>query len=229
MTRSYSLIAGIDEVGRGPLAGPVVAAAVVLPPRYRHPEITDSKQLSRQKREDLSVAVKADALDWSIVSVSPQVIEVLNILQATRYAMSIALQFVAASEALIDGNTAINACVPQQTVVQGDSKHVQIGAASIIAKVWRDSLMCQFESRYPEYGFAQNAGYGTKAHRQAIADHGISGLHRRTFHGVAEYCDREHPRYAPYPFEDVVVVSRSRQTSFTFFRTAWRGTQLSLP
>lgn len=180
-------IAGVDEAGRGPLAGPVVAAAVVFPYRYKNDEITDSKKLSPATREKLFIDIQRDAISWSIISVGHRRIETLNILQATRLAMRLAVERVDAEMVLVDGNTPIHTSLPQKTVIGGDALHVQISAASILAKVWRDRLMKTLASKYPGYGFEKHSGYGTAVHREAIARIGPSRIHRRTFHGVKEY------------------------------------------
>jgi len=181
-------VAGIDEVGRGPLAGPVVAAAVVFPEGYSNSSIRDSKKLSAQKRESLVLTIKQDALSWAIVAVGHQRITAINIREATRLAMRLALARVQADSALIDGNTPIDCAIPQETVIGGDDKFVQIAAASIIAKVYRDALMCTLDKRYPGYGFDRHAGYGTSFHRAAIETLGPCPIHRRGFAGVREFC-----------------------------------------
>ena len=180
-------ICGIDEAGRGPLAGPVVAAAAVFPAGYQNEAIRDSKQLSKKTREYLVEVIKGEALDWAIVAVGPRRIEAINILQATRLAMRLALERVRADEVLIDGNVPIVTALPQKTVVKGDQKHVEISAASILAKVYRDELMSRLEGPYPGFGFAEHSGYPTKKHRSAIIDLGPCRAHRRTFRGVREY------------------------------------------
>jgi ribonuclease HII len=180
-------IAGVDEAGRGPLAGPVVAAAVIFPEGYKNDLIQDSKKLSAKKREQLYEQIKTDALEWAIVSVGHRRIECFNILGASLLAMSLALKRVNADLVLVDGNKEIPTNVPQKTVIGGDAIHIQISAASILAKVWRDRLMQNIDRRYPGYGLSIHAGYPTKSHRQAIAEKGPSAIHRRTFRGVAEY------------------------------------------
>ncbi len=181
-------IAGIDEVGRGPLAGPVVVAAVVFEEGYENPEIKDSKKLSAKKREKLVSCIQSDALEWAIVAIGPEEIDAINIRAATRLAMSRAAARVQADLLLIDGNMSIDSDIPQRTVVGGDALHVEISAASIIAKVFRDDLMAKFGKIYPGYGFEKHAGYGTKAHLEAIRTLGPCPLHRRTYKGVSEYC-----------------------------------------
>jgi len=180
-------IAGIDEVGRGPLAGPVVAAAVVFEEGYSNPEIKDSKQLSKKKREQLVERIRGDALQWSVAAVGARRIDRLNIREATRLAMRLAAERVHADLLLIDGNMLIDSPLPQRAIVKGDCLRVEISAASIIAKVYRDNLMCLLDERYPGYGFAEHAGYGTEAHRAAIAALGPCRIHRRCFQGVREH------------------------------------------
>ena len=135
------IIIGVDEVGRGPIAGPVVAAAASFPSNYSHPEITDSKKLSAKKRDKLYEQIQDEALDWSIVSVSHLLIDEMNILQAAKLAMSKAVGCLSGDQVLVDGNMEIDTELPQETVIKGDSLHVQISAASILAKVWRDKRM----------------------------------------------------------------------------------------
>ena len=177
-------IAGVDEAGRGPLAGPVVAAAVVFEEGYANEKIRDSKQLSAQKREQLVERIKGDAVAWAIVAVGHERIRALNILQATRLAMRLAVARIEADLVLVDGNTRIDIPFPQRTVVGGDRLHVQISAASILAKTFRDQLMQVLEQRYPGYGLGTHMGYGTSAHREAIIRLGPSRVHRVTFAGV---------------------------------------------
>lgn len=187
---NYMRIAGIDEVGRGPLAGPVVAAAVIFPPGYANSKIIDSKKLSAKKREELVTIIKADALEYAITAVGHKRIDRLNIREATRLAMALSLDRVHADYALIDGNMTINSPVPHQAVVKGDSKFVQIAAASIIAKVFRDKIMETLDAFYPGYSFGKHSGYPTTLHRKAVAVLGPSPVHRKTFKGVKEYCGR---------------------------------------
>jgi len=185
-----ALICGVDEVGRGPLAGPVVAAAAVFEEGYKNPEIKDSKKLSAKKREQLVEVIKRDAVQWSIVAVGPRRIEKLNIREASRLAMSLAVSRVAADLVLVDGNVPIHTELPQRTVIKGDALHVEISAASIIAKVWRDNLMQELDRRYPGYFMSENAGYPTEAHRRAISELGPSIIHRMTFAGVKEHVQK---------------------------------------
>lgn len=178
-------ICGVDEAGRGPLAGPVVAAAVVYPEGYVNADIRDSKAMSAKQRIAISEQIKQTALAWSIIAVGPRRIEELNILQATKLAMKLAVERVEADVVLIDGNQPIVCRFPQRTVVGGDRLHVQISAASILAKVWRDQLMETLGVRYPGYGFEKHAGYPTPSHKRAIVELGPCRIHRKTFAGVS--------------------------------------------
>ena len=179
-------ICGVDEVGRGPLAGPVVAAAAVFPEGYRNPNIRDSKQLSAKKRDYLIEVIRAEALAWKIIAVGHTRIDRLNILQATRLAMKLAVERLPLRPdlVLVDGNVPIDIPHPQRTVVKGDSLHVEISAASILAKVWRDHLMEVLDTKYPGYGLAGHAGYPTASHRAALLALGPSRIHRHSFRGV---------------------------------------------
>lgn len=177
-------ICGVDEAGRGPLAGPVVAAAVVFKQGFSDSRIQDSKKLSKQQRERLFDYIKESALSWSIVGVGARRIDTLNILQATKLAMRLAVERIDADLVLVDGNQQIVSSLPQKTVVGGDRLHVEISAASILAKVWRDRLMATLADKYPGYGLEKHAGYPTKAHREALAILGPSRIHRLSFAGV---------------------------------------------
>lgn len=181
------LIAGVDEVGRGPLAGPVVAAAVVFKEGYCNPEIKDSKKLSAKKRESLIEIIKRDACDWAIVSVGSKRIDQINILKASLLAMSLAVSKVQADYLLIDGPYTIDSPLGQQAVIGGDALHVEIAAASILAKVWRDKLMVKLGHKYPGYGLEKHMGYPTSSHRAAVQLLGPSPIHRASFRGVKEY------------------------------------------
>lgn len=183
-------IAGIDEAGRGPLAGPVVASAVILPHRYTHPEITDSKQLCAADRERLAEEIRRDAVAWAVIAVGPRRIEELNIREATRLAMRLAAQRVSPDLVLVDGNTPIEIECEQRTVIGGDALHLEISAASILAKVWRDKLMTELSRLYPGYGFEKHSGYPTPQHKAAILNQGPCRIHRCTFSGVREHSDR---------------------------------------
>ena len=185
--RSQTRKAGVDEAGRGPLAGPVVAAAVVFPNNYCNPKITDSKKLSAKNRELLFSEIISKATSWSIVAVGHKRIEELNIREASLLAMSLALKRVDADFVWVDGNARIPTEIPQETIIGGDSKIIEISAASILAKVYRDKLMTILDKKYPGYGLSEHSGYPTKAHRDAVQRLGPSKIHRKTFKGVQEF------------------------------------------
>ena len=183
---NYELIAGIDEVGRGPLAGPVIAAAVIFDPLHPIKGIQDSKKISSSKREKLLPEILQKSVSVSIASISPRQIERINILNASLEAMRIAvsrLQFNP-SFLLVDGNRMIDSIIPQKTIIKGDSVSASIAAASIVAKVCRDRMMIRMSSHFPGYGFEKHKGYPTKEHLECIRIHGASKIHRRTFKGV---------------------------------------------
>ncbi len=180
----FNIVCGVDEAGRGPLAGPVCAAAVILPDDCEIEGLNDSKKLSEAKREKLYDIITEKALAYSICYGTLEEIEELNILEATYLAMNRAIAglSVRPDMALIDGNRIPrNAQVECRTVVKGDSKSFSIAAASILAKVTRDRLMLQYAEKYPEYSFEKHKGYGTKVHYEAIREHGICEIHRRSF------------------------------------------------
>ncbi len=181
--RGYQLIAGIDEAGRGPLAGPVVAAAVILPADYRNSEINDSKQLNALQRERLFVDIKNAALTYAVGIVSPKEIDEIGILNATKLAMRQAvLKLDPKPDFILIDAVAINVeGVPQMALIEGDAKVFSIAAASIVAKVSRDRLMMKYHRQFPEYGFDQHMGYGTEIHLRAIEKHGPSPIHRLSF------------------------------------------------
>jgi len=179
----YRIIAGIDEAGRGPLAGPVIAAAVILPPGYEHPEITDSKKLSPRQRERLYGIIQRDAVSIGIGVVEAPVIDAVNILQATLAAMKDAVLELSPSPdyLLIDGLNRIDLAIHQETIIRGDSLSLSVASASIVAKVSRDRLMVMYHRQFPQYNFLRNKGYGTREHREAILKFGRSKIHRRSF------------------------------------------------
>jgi len=187
--RDCLLVAGVDEAGRGPLAGPVVAAAVVLHPLHPVAGVNDSKTLTHRQRELLFDTIMAQAVAVGVGSASPELIDRINILQATRKAMLQAVEALSPAPQLllIDGITTIDSDLPQQTIKQGDSRSASIAAASIIAKVTRDRLMQEYDQQWPVYGFAGHKGYGCAAHLAAIRNHGPCPIHRTTFRGVREY------------------------------------------
>jgi len=190
--KGYRLVAGADEAGRGPLAGPVVAAAVVLPADSILPGLDDSKKLSPAKREELFPKIQTQAIAYGVVVVSPEVIDEINILQAALLAMQQAVEQLqpVPDLLLIDGNKKINSTLDQWAIVKGDSKSLSIAAASVLAKVTRDHIMQDYHHLYPQYEFARHKGYGTKLHRDLIAEHGPCPIHRRTFKGVSQYVNR---------------------------------------
>ena len=176
--------AGCDEAGRGCLAGPVTAAAVILPPDFRNELLNDSKQLTERRRDSLRAIIEREALAWAVAFVSPEEIDEINILRASITAMHRAIdQLTIRPEALlIDGNrfTAYHD-IPHTTIVKGDGKMMSIAAASVLAKTHRDEYMCRIAEEYPQYHWLDNKGYPTKAHRAAIAEHGASPYHRMSF------------------------------------------------
>lgn len=182
-SRGIGVICGVDEAGRGPLAGPVCAAAVILPPHLELPGLNDSKKLSDKKRRELFPLIQEQAIAYGIAFADHQEIDEMNILQATYLAMQRAIDQLEgkADLALIDGNRAKDFGLPVQTVVKGDSRSASIAAASILAKVTRDDYMLEMAKQYPEYGFEIHKGYGTKAHYEALRTHGACPIHRKTF------------------------------------------------
>jgi ribonuclease HII len=187
--RGYQRIAGVDEVGRGPLAGPVVAAAVILPQDGVGERLFDSKQIPSKKREDLYQVISSRALGVGIGIIGQEEIDSINILQATLKAMALAVGRLPFSPdfILIDGSQGIRLSIPQKAIPKGDQLSNSIAAASIVAKVTRDRMMEEYHKQYPQYNFARHKGYGTEEHRQAIQTFGICDLHRQTFRGVKEY------------------------------------------
>ena len=187
--QGYRIIAGIDEVGRGALAGPVVAAAIVLPEGLRIDGVDDSKKLSPLMRERLFEVIMTQALSVGIGMGSPELVDLINILQATRHAMLEAVSHLSLQPdyLLIDGISTIDSPLPQKTIKKGDSLSLSIAAASIIAKVTRDRLMCDMDALHPGYGFAGHKGYGSASHMEAISQLGPAIIHRITFGGVKEH------------------------------------------
>ena len=181
--KGYKMIAGVDEAGRGPLAGAVYAAAVILPDGEVIEGINDSKKLTAKKREALYDIITEKAIAWCVASVDEKVIDEINILNATYLAMQRAVEGLAqkADFVLIDGNRAPELDVECDTLVKGDSKSISIAAASILAKVERDRYIDKMAEVYPEYGFEKHKGYGTKAHSETILKYGPSPIHRKTF------------------------------------------------
>ncbi len=187
--RGYQRIAGVDEVGRGPLAGPVVAAAVILPRDGIGERLFDSKKISWKKREHLYETILSEAQGVGIGIIGQEEIDRINILQATLKAMALAIQNlpIPPDFILIDGSQGITLPVPQKAIRKGDQLCNSIAAASIVAKVTRDRMMLECHQQYPQYNFAGHKGYGTEEHRKAIEKFGACELHRKTFRGVKEY------------------------------------------
>lgn len=182
------LVCGVDEAGRGPLAGPVVAAAVILDPARPIAGLNDSKKLSAKKRVALAGLIRERALAWAVAEASVEEIDQLNILHASMLAMqrAVAALQVTPERALIDGNRCPSLAMPAEAVVQGDAKVAAIAAASILAKTVRDEGMLVLHAQYPHYGFDRHMGYPTAAHCAALAAHGVSPVHRRSFAPVAQ-------------------------------------------
>lgn len=183
----FRLVAGVDEVGRGALAGPVVAAAVILDPTRPLPEgLDDSKRLTRLERERIADELKQTAICYAVGLVEPEEIDRINILQATRRAMTMAVEGLTpcADHLLIDAVQLKECGLPQKAIIRGDSISASIAAASCIAKTYRDALMRSLHDIYPQYDFARHVGYGTKVHQVAIRQHGPCPIHRKSFRGV---------------------------------------------
>lgn len=185
--QGYHFICGVDEVGRGPLAGPVTACACILPVDFKLLGLTDSKKLSKAKRETYADFIKEHALAYQIASVSAEEIDQINILEATKKAMQLAISGLSpkADYLLLDAIT-LPMPLPQTSLIKGDSKSLSIAASSVLAKVWRDQYMEQLAQTYPEYRFNEHAGYGTASHLAAIEQYGVTKEHRRSFRPVME-------------------------------------------
>lgn len=204
LSQGATRVAGIDEAGRGPLAGPVVAACVILPPACENHIFKDSKKLTALQREHLFAVLHSNGALIGIGQAEPREIEAVNILQASLLAMRRAVASCTTANngkgpdyLLVDGRSRVPLSLPQLTLIKGESKSASIAAASIIAKVTRDRLMAEAHDHYPQYGFLQHQGYPTKAHRRAIAQHGPCPLHRRTFRGVVEFLQPEEAPICP--------------------------------
>lgn len=190
-TKGKRVIAGVDEAGRGPLAGPVVAAAVILPMGFSCPGLTDSKKVTPKRRELFYDIILENASETGIGVASVEEIDELNILRASLLAMKRAvlnLKQTVPDHLLIDGKFTIDHPATQEAIVKGDAKSISIAAASILAKVTRDRMMMALHDAYPEYAFDRHKGYPTKDHKARIAEHGPCPIHRKTFRGVVEYC-----------------------------------------
>ena len=181
--KGYEFVCGIDEAGRGPLCGPVVAAAVILKKDDHIEGVNDSKKLSEKKREELFETIKERAVAWSVGIVDEETIDRINILEATRLAMKKAVEGLSQKPdfALVDAEKKVPIDVPYSPIIKGDALSESIAAASIIAKVTRDHIVIELDKEYPEYGFAKNKGYGTKEHTDAILKYGLCKAHRRSF------------------------------------------------
>ena len=190
--QGFKNIAGIDEAGRGHLAGPVVAAAVIFPSKVNIPGLNDSKKLSANKREELFPKIQEISVAFGLAVVDQKVIDKINILQAARLAMKQAVETLKITPGLllIDGNQKIDSTLNQWVIVKGDSRSLSIAAASVLAKVTRDRIMDDYHKLYPQYEFNRHKGYGTRLHRNLIQEHGPCPIHRSTFKGVSEYIKR---------------------------------------
>lgn len=190
-SQGYTTVAGVDEAGRGPLAGPVVAASVVLPWLENLPDVNDSKQIGCAARERLFSEINRRAIAVGVGVVSPQTIDSVNILQATRAAMVLAVanMNMPVDYLLIDGPISLDLDVPQRGIPSGDKLSVSVAAASIVAKVTRDRIMALLHENFPVYGFNQNKGYPTEAHRKALKLYGPCSAHRKTFRGVLTFLE----------------------------------------
>ncbi|HOQ80516.1 MAG TPA: ribonuclease HII [Candidatus Cloacimonadota bacterium] len=193
LKKEYSCLAGTDEAGRGPLAGPVVCASVILPDTFYHEDLNDSKKVSEQKRNNLFDIIKKEAIDYSIVIIEPEEIDKINILNATLKGIQQSLTNLEhlPDLALIDGNVSPkNMQINHMCVKSGDAKHACIAAASILAKVTRDNIMTEYDSIYPQYGFAKHKGYPVASHLKALEEHGQCFIHRTTYKPVKEIIER---------------------------------------
>lgn len=190
--KGITLIAGVDEVGRGPLCGPVVACACILPKNYYLEGLNDSKKVSEKKREKLYEILINDAISYGIGIVSPRRIDEINILEASKEAMKEAINnlSVKPEHVLIDA-VKLDLDIPSTSIIKGDAKSASIAAASIIAKVTRDRMMIELDKEYPEYGYAKHKGYGTKAHIDAVKKYGVNALYRFTFAPISDLINIE--------------------------------------
>lgn len=184
----YTYVAGVDEVGRGPLAGPVVAAAVILPADFHEVLLNDSKQLTLQQREDLALKIKEQAIAYGIGLMDADVIDEVNIYEATKLAMQQAIdQLAVKPDYILFDAMKLDNGIPQESLIKGDARSAAIAAASIIAKVERDHLMIDYAKQYPGYDFEHNMGYGTAKHLQGLDEHGVTPIHRKSFAPVKQH------------------------------------------
>ena len=192
VNQGFRNISGVDEAGRGPLAGPVVAAAVIFSPNIDIVDLDDSKKLSPKKREELFLEIQERATAYGVAVIGHKIIDEINILQAARLAMKQAVDQLnpIPDLLLIDGNQKIESSIDQWAIVKGDSKSLSIAAASVLAKVTRDRIMDDYHKLYPQYAFNRHKGYGTKLHRTLIQEYGPCPIHRSKFKGVSEYINR---------------------------------------
>lgn len=183
LNEGYKYICGVDEVGRGPLAGPVVCAAVIMPLDKLVEGVDDSKKIGKKKRETIAEKILDCAVACRICRIEREIIDEINILQATRLCMKNAVEGLSVKPdfVLTDGNMTLDISLPQTSIIKGDAKSYTIGAASIVAKVYRDNIMKEYAALYPQYGFETNAGYGSRAHIEAIEKYGLTPIHRRSF------------------------------------------------
>ena len=197
-SQGYQYLAGVDEVGRGPLAGPVVAAAIILPQNYWVQGLNDSKKMSEKKRNEVFEHLQRDALAYGFGVVSETMIDEINIRQATLLAMKMALEQleILPDYVLVDGNMLPDVAFKQEPLIKGDSRSVAIAAASVLAKVTRDRMMIDYNQLYPEYGFDKNKGYGTPVHLDALSQHGMTIIHRRSFEPIRSMCAVQVPHKA---------------------------------
>lgn len=181
--KGFKFICGVDEVGRGPLAGPVVCAAVIMPFEDIIEGVDDSKKLTAKKREAIAALIRERAVACNICRIEPEIIDKINILEATKLCMKNAVEGLDTKPDFVitDGNMTLDIAIPQQSIIKGDALSYSIGAASIVAKVYRDAVMQEYAKIYPHYGFEKNMGYGTAAHIEGIKEHGLCAVHRRSF------------------------------------------------
>ena len=207
-------IAGVDEVGRGPIAGPLVVGAALFSDALSYPQFTDSKTLTEKKRENLVAEILETAERWVLIAIGPQTIDRLNILQATRYAMARAIHHLGAKESLVDGNMTLETSQPYRSIIKGDATHWQIGAASILAKVWRDRLMKNYDEIFLGYEFKSHKGYPTPVHKKALAKYGPSPIHRFSYRTVAE-TQRSVSQVPLAGYSDELVVDSEKDDYFS--------------